>query len=166
MMQLHQSCVLHGKDRARGCMRLQCVYLKRKGLITPYIERATGSERVNASVLSFLCTALHHEHIDTPQPIIILKKGREKSAYRVHFSNYLTSRRLPTMVARFEPKLGHFGFVVDKVAPWQVFSKYFGLPCQFLFHRLLHIHDLLSAGAGTIGQLVADVPSELSLIPP
>jgi hypothetical protein len=56
------------------------------------------------------------------------------------------------------------GFVVDKVALVQVFSEYFGFPCQFSFHRLLHTH--LSSGAGTIGQLVADVPGGLSLTPP
>jgi hypothetical protein len=44
----------------------------------------------------------------------------------------------------------------------QVFSEYFGFPCQFSFHRLLHIHHL-SSRAGTIGQLVADVASGLSL---
>jgi hypothetical protein len=48
----------------------------------------------------------------------------------------------------------------------QVFSEYCGFPCKFSFHRLLHSHHHLSAGAGTIGQLVADVPSGLSLIPP
>jgi hypothetical protein len=32
------------------------------------------------------------------------------------------------------------GFVVEKVALGQVFSEYFGFPCQFSFHRLLHIH--------------------------
>jgi hypothetical protein len=57
------------------------------------------------------------------------------------------------------------GFVVDKVALGQVFSEYFGFPLQFSFHRLLHIHHL-SSGAGTIGQLVADVPSGLSVTPP
>jgi hypothetical protein len=57
------------------------------------------------------------------------------------------------------------GFVVDKVALGQVFSEYFGFPCQFSFHRLLHTHHLLP-GAGTVGQMVADVPSELSLTPP
>jgi hypothetical protein len=62
---------------------------------------------------------------------------------------------------------GHVGFVVDKVALGQVFSEYFGFPCQFSFHRLLHIHHHhQSSGAGTIGQLVADVPSGLSLTPP
>jgi hypothetical protein len=57
------------------------------------------------------------------------------------------------------------GFVVDKVALGQVFSEYFGFPCQFSFHRLLHIHHL-SFGAGTIGEIEADVPSGLSLTPP
>jgi hypothetical protein len=57
------------------------------------------------------------------------------------------------------------GFVVDKVALAQVFSKYFGFPCQFSFHQLLHIHHL-SFGAGTVGQTVANIPSGLSLTPP
>jgi hypothetical protein len=30
----------------------------------------------------------------------------------------------------FEPGPGHVGFVVDKVALEQVFSEYFGFPCQ------------------------------------
>jgi hypothetical protein len=33
----------------------------------------------------------------------------------------------------FEPRSGHVGFVVDRVALGQVFSKYFGFPCQFSF---------------------------------
>jgi hypothetical protein len=38
----------------------------------------------------------------------------------------------------------------------QVFSEYFGFPCQFAFHRLLHRHHHhLSFWAGTIGQTVA-----------
>jgi hypothetical protein len=44
------------------------------------------------------------------------------------------------------------GFVVDKVALGQVFSEYFGFPCQSSFHQLLHNHHHLSSGAGTIGQ--------------
>jgi hypothetical protein len=65
----------------------------------------------------------------------------------------------------FEPGLSHVGFVVDKVAVGQFFSEYFGFPCQFYFHRVLHTYHL-SSGAGTAGQLVVDVPSGLSLIPP
>jgi hypothetical protein len=72
----------------------------------------------------------------------------------------------PPWRSRLEPGSGHVGFVVDKVALGQVISEYFGFPCQFSFHRMLHIHHHLSSGAGTIGQLVADVPSGLSLIPP
>jgi hypothetical protein len=47
---------------------------------------------------------------------------------------------------------GQVEFVVDKVALGQVFSEYFGFPCQFSFHQLLHTHHHLLAGAGTIGQ--------------
>jgi hypothetical protein len=34
----------------------------------------------------------------------------------------------------------HVGFVVDKAALGQVFSEYFGFPCQS-FHRFLHYHN-------------------------
>jgi hypothetical protein len=48
---------------------------------------------------------------------------------------------------------------------WVKFSlEYFGFPCQFSFHQILHTYQ--SSGAGTIGQLVVDVPSWLSLTPP
>jgi hypothetical protein len=55
---------------------------------------------------------------------------------------------------------------MDRVALGQVISEYFGFPCQFSFHRLLKIHYHVPSGAGTISQLVADVPSGLSLTPP
>jgi hypothetical protein len=71
----------------------------------------------------------------------------------------------PSRRTGFEPKSDHVGFVVDKVALGQIISEYFDFPCQFLFHRLLHILHHLSSGAGTVGQLVADVPSGLSLTP-
>jgi hypothetical protein len=64
----------------------------------------------------------------------------------------------------FEPISCHVGFVVDKVVLVQIFPEYFGFPCQLSFYRLLHTHHL-SSGAGTIGQLVTDVPSGLSLTP-
>jgi hypothetical protein len=58
------------------------------------------------------------------------------------------------------------GFVVDKVELGQVFIEYFGFPCQFSFHRLLHTHHHQSSGACTTGQTVADMPSGFSLTPP
>jgi hypothetical protein len=42
--------------------------------------------------------------------------------------------------------------MVDKVALGQVFSEYFGIPCQSSFHQLLHNHPHLSSGAGITGQ--------------
>jgi hypothetical protein len=36
----------------------------------------------------------------------------------------------------------HVGFVADKAAMGQVFSKYFGFPCQLSFHQFLHHHIL------------------------
>jgi hypothetical protein len=76
------------------------------------------------------------------------------------------SRRLPTAVALVRDQVGYVGFVVDKMELERVFSEYFGVPCQFSLHRLLHTRHHLSSRAGTIGQLVADVPSGLSLTPP
>jgi hypothetical protein len=42
---------------------------------------------------------------------------------------------------RFDPRSGQVGFVVDKVALGQVFSAYFGFPCQSSFHQILHHHN-------------------------
>jgi hypothetical protein len=48
------------------------------------------------------------------------------------------SRWLPTTAVRGSPPgLVMWDFVVDKVVLGQVFSEYFGFPCQFLFHQLL-----------------------------
>jgi hypothetical protein len=55
----------------------------------------------------------------------------------------------------FEPRSDHVEFVVGEVALGQVFSEYFGFPCQS-FHRLLHAS---SSKADTTGQIAADVPS-------
>jgi hypothetical protein len=56
------------------------------------------------------------------------------------------------------------GFVVDKMALEQIFFEFFGFPHQLSFDKMLHIR--LSSGAGTINQLVTDVPSGLSTNPP
>jgi hypothetical protein len=61
----------------------------------------------------------------------------------------------------FETRSGHVGFTVDKVPLRQVLSEYFGFSYQFSFHQMPIIHP--SSGAGTRDQLVADVPSGLSL---
>jgi hypothetical protein len=53
----------------------------------------------------------------------------------------------------FEPVSGHVGFMVKKVALGQIFSEYFGFPCQISFHQC------------PIEETVAAVPSGLSLTP-
>jgi hypothetical protein len=54
--------------------------------------------------------------------------------------------------------------MVNRVALRRFFPKFFGFPCQFSFRRRLHTY--LSSGAGTVGQIEADVPCGLSLTPP
>jgi hypothetical protein len=51
------------------------------------------------------------------------------------------------------------GFVVDEVAPGQVFSEYFGFPCQIIIQPTAPHSS--SPGIGTIGRLVAGVQSGL-----
>jgi hypothetical protein len=51
----------------------------------------------------------------------------------------MVSRRLPTAPEGFDHTSGHVGFMVDEEAMRRVFYEYFGFPCQFSFHQLLHI---------------------------
>jgi hypothetical protein len=51
----------------------------------------------------------------------------------------------------FEPGSFRVGFTVDKAALGQVFSYYFGFPCQALY-RLFHTHHHPSSVSGKIGQ--------------
>jgi hypothetical protein len=64
------------------------------------------------------------------------------------------SRWLPTAAARGSSLgLVMCDFVVDKVALGQVFSEYFGSPCNHRsLHQLLHKHPHVSSGECTIGQ--------------
>jgi hypothetical protein len=63
------------------------------------------------------------------------------------------SRWLPTAAAR----VWQVGFVVDKMAPEQVFSEYFGFPCQPHFIPPTSPSSQ-APGTGTIGQYMAAVP--------
>jgi hypothetical protein len=105
-----------------------------------------------------------HRRRQTSSVLRIFLKVTNKQSESKVTPKAVPQLRLPTDTARFEPRSGHVEFVVYKVALEQLFSEYFGFPCQFSFYRLLHTH--LSSGAGRVGQLVADVPSGLSLTPP
>jgi hypothetical protein len=107
----------------------------------------------------------HSERSTTYDHVLCVSTLSVKFSSKGRTTAQAVSRRFPTAGTGFEPRSNYVGFVVDKVALGQVFSEYSGFPCQFPFHRLLHTHHL-SSGAGTIDQLVADVPSGLSLTPP
>jgi hypothetical protein len=111
------------------------------------------------------------------QPIIqwapaALSQGVKRGSVSLTTHLNLAARwRIRWLVAGFQrggpcsiPTRVRSGHVVEKVALGPVFSKYFGFPCQFSFHQMLHTR--LSSGADTVGQIVADVPSGLSLTPP
>jgi hypothetical protein len=53
----------------------------------------------------------------------------------------LVNRTKRLVAAGFKPGSGQVGFVVDKVALGQVFSEYFGFPCQSSLHQILHHHN-------------------------
>jgi hypothetical protein len=53
------------------------------------------------------------------------------------------SHWLPTAAARVRAQSGHVGFVVDKMGLGQIFSEYFGFPCQSSLHQILHPHNHL-----------------------
>jgi hypothetical protein len=60
------------------------------------------------------------------------------SQARSHAIAQAVSRWLPTAAAQVQARVWKVGFVVDKVALGQVFSEYFGFPCQSSFHQILH----------------------------
>jgi hypothetical protein len=64
------------------------------------------------------------------------------------------SRWLPTAALRgSKPDLVMWDLWWDKVALGQVFSEFFGFPCNHRsFHQLLHNHSHVSSGECTIGQ--------------
>jgi hypothetical protein len=52
------------------------------------------------------------------------------------------SRWLSIAAARVCARVWLVGFVVDKVASGQVFSEYFGFPCQDHSFHQLHLHTI------------------------
>jgi hypothetical protein len=79
-------------------------------------------------------------HLPPPHNIFksILKK-RKKVLKQGHA--VAVSRWLPIVATRVRVQ-ADMGFVVDKEAMGQVFSEYFGFPCQSSFHQFLDHHNL------------------------
>jgi hypothetical protein len=96
--------------------------------------------RASRIVLSWPCTCCLKASI-----VINFGYGILNTFFRRHIAEKIYN---PTRAARS----GQVEFVMDKVALGQVFSEYFGFPCQSWFHKLFHSRPHLSSGAGTIGQ--------------
>jgi hypothetical protein len=64
-------------------------------------------------------------------------QAKEKLPLKGRAIAQAVSRWLPTAAAR----VWQVGFVVDKVTLRQVFSEYFGFPCQSSLHQILHYHN-------------------------
>jgi hypothetical protein len=75
------------------------------------------------------------------------------------------SRRLPTAAARVRAQVRSCGICGGQSGTGADFLRVLRIPLPILIPPLFHIHHL-SSGASKIGQLVADVPSGLSLTPP
>jgi hypothetical protein len=73
----------------------------------------------------------------------------------------LTVADFPPLRPGLEPGSYHAEFVVYTVQMGNTFSEYFGVFC----HRLLHTHNHLSSGTGTLGKTMADLSSRLSSTP-
>jgi hypothetical protein len=90
-------------------------------------------------------------HTQTGEGTAIFRKERKKNKLRSKESltwdrpiAQAVSRRFHNSArSEFAPRSVHVGFVVDKVLG-QVFSEYFGFPCQFSLHWLLKPHRLSS----------------------
>jgi hypothetical protein len=75
----------------------------------------------------------------------------------------VVSHRLPIAAAQVQSKVKSRGIRGGKMALGQVFFEHFISLCQYSFRQIRHTH--LSSRAGTVGQLMADVPSGLGLVP-
>jgi hypothetical protein len=76
------------------------------------------------------------------------RPARSTSLFRLNHPGSLgraiaqaVSRWLPTAAARVQTQVWSSGILVEKVALEQVFSEYFGFPCQSSFHHILHHHN-------------------------
>jgi hypothetical protein len=52
----------------------------------------------------------------------------------------VVSRWFPSASILVRARSGELEFVIDKVTMEQVFSEYFGFPCQSSFHQIIHPH--------------------------
>jgi hypothetical protein len=121
-------------------------------------SRCTGKKKLYISVSHGTSTILLTWAWTQPSRLTSSLALRASHVVRVAQA---VNSRLPTAAARVRY---HVGFVADKVALGHAVIDYFGFSCQ-TFYRLLqaHHHHSSDHGTSTIGQIVADVTSRLSL---
>jgi hypothetical protein len=59
---------------------------------------------------------------------------------KTSFAEFLKFFSFESKESGFDARLGHVGFIVDKIELGQALSKYFCFSRQFLFHQLSSIH--------------------------
>jgi hypothetical protein len=74
------------------------------------------------------------------------------------------SRRLPTVTSRVQAQVRSCGICGGQIGTGAGFIHVLSIISCQSFHRLLHTYHP-SSGAGTVHQIVADVPSGLGLTP-
>jgi hypothetical protein len=90
----------------------------------------------NFPQICLYCISTQPDRVTAPHKCVTISiKG--------HAIARVVSRWLPTVAARVRFQSGYVGFVVDKVVLGQVFSVYFGFPCQSSFHQILLLHNQL-----------------------
>jgi hypothetical protein len=95
---------------------------------------------------------------------MIEEEVKQETSVKGRARTQAVSHWLPNAASQVRTRVWSCG-ISGGQALGQVFSKYFGFPCQSSFHQLLHNHHHLSFGAGKIWPVVAAVPSGLSLTP-
>jgi hypothetical protein len=83
----------------------------------------------------------HVTYVTMSNPLIYKLILRHRKRCPVSLCAQAVRSWLPTAAARVRARSGNVGFVMDKVALVQVFSEYFGFPCQSSFHQILHPHN-------------------------
>jgi hypothetical protein len=139
----------------------------KRNVLSPFMQRKSPLKLLDVGFQP--CAELTYRHFFKNQYLSIVLTLVPRTERRTHSppSNILrsvTSNRTFKIKGKRDPRSGHVGFVENEVPLEQGFPHYFGFPYQLSFRKLLHTH--LSVWPGTTGQIVADVPSGLSITPP
>jgi hypothetical protein len=102
---------------------------------------------------------LEQSELNSSKHFLVLSKYHDRAIAQA------VSRRFLTATARFRAQVTSCGNCGEQSGSGAGFLRVLRFPLPILIPSMLYTHHL-SSGAGTIGQLVADVPSGLSLTPP